>query len=119
MRTIISKSVRTPARSPAFADQLPVAVGIGHRAGLLIEIGRGQHHVGERRGLGHEHLLHDEKGIFERLAADAIAGDRIRTDDIERGQLTAARGIEHLDEIHPRSLRQGASVLLGKGSSVF
>ncbi len=68
MRTIISKSVRTPARSAGLVDQLEVAVAVGDGAGLLVEVRGGKDDVGERGGLGEEHLLHDDEGV---LAATA------------------------------------------------
>ena len=97
-------------------DQLQVAVGVGDGAGFFVEICGGQDDVGEHSGLGEEHVLDDDEGVFERRRIDAVAGDRIGADDVEGGELAASGGIEHLDEIEAGLGGQGAAIFLGEGS---
>ena len=76
--------------------QLQVAVAVGDGAGLLVEIRGRKHNVGERGGLGKEHILHDDEGVFQRAAVDAVARDRVRSDDVERGEIAGVCRVEHL-----------------------
>ena len=80
-------------------DQLQVAVAVGDGAGLLVEVGGGKDDVGERGGLGEEHVLHDDEGVLERGGVDAVARDGVRADDVEGGELAFAGGVEHLEHV--------------------
>ena len=72
-------------------DLLEVAVAVGDGAGFLVEVGGGEDDVGERGGLGEEHVLHDDEGVLERGGVDAVAGDGVGADDVERGEIAGVR----------------------------
>ena len=57
-----------------FLHQLQVAEGIGDCAGFLVEIRGWQDHVGQHRGLGQEHVLHDDKGVVQSFAETMPSG---------------------------------------------
>ncbi len=91
---------------------LQIAVAVGDGAGLLVEIGGGKDDVGERGGLGEEHVLHDDEGVLERGGIDAVAGDGVRADDVERGELALGGGVEDLE--HVEAGLGGSGVLGGE-----
>jgi hypothetical protein len=99
MRTMISKSGLTPARSAAFFDQLDVAVGVGDGAGFFVEAGGGQDYVGEGGGFGEEDVLDDDEGVLERCGVCAVGFDGIGADDVERAEGALRCGIEHLRSV--------------------
>ena len=99
MRTIISKSVRTPARSSGLFDLLEVAVGVGDGAGLLVEVGGGEDDVGKLRGLGEEHVLNDNEGIAEGGGIDLEAGDGVGADHVEGGEIAAGGCVEDAEHV--------------------
>ena len=80
-------------------DQLEVAVAVGDGAGFFVEVRGGKDDVGKRRGLGEEHLLHDDEGVLEGCWVDAVAGDRVGADDVESGEFAAAGGFEDLEHV--------------------
>ena len=94
-----------------FVDLLEVAVAVGHGAGLLVEVGGGEDDVGECGGLGEEHVLHDEECVLQRGGIDAVAGDGVGADDVERGEFAAAGRFEDLEHVEAG---RGGSVVLGE-----
>src|SRR6516165_5034399 len=50
-------------------------------------------------GLGEEHILNDQEDVLQGRGIDAVTGNRIRTDDIECGQVALTGGVEHLDQV--------------------
>ena len=83
-------------------DLLEVAVGVGDRSGFLVQIGGGEDDVGEAGGLGEEHVLDDEEGVFEGGGVDGVAGDGVGADDVESGQGAGGGGVELLEEVEAR-----------------
>ena len=65
------------------------------------------------RGLGEEHILHDDEGVLQRLGIDAVARDWVRTDDVERGEFAAAGGFEDLEHVETAVSRR---VVLAEGA---
>ena len=100
-------------------DELQIAVGVGDGAGLLVEIGGGKNDVGERGGLGEEHVLHDDEGVLEGRGVDAVARDRIRADDVEGGEIALAGCVEaSASRSRPDCEWKCFTVFVGEGSRV-
>ena len=78
---------------------LEVAVAVGDGAGLLVEVGGGKDDVGERGGLGEEHVLHDDEGVLEGGGVDAVACDWVGVDDVEGGEFALGCGVEDLEHV--------------------
>src|SRR5580658_5881237 len=66
----------------SLVHKLEIAVAVRYGTGLLVEHGGGKHDVGDRGSLSEEEVLHDEKGVLQRLRRDTVARDGIRTDNV-------------------------------------
>ncbi len=53
------------------------------------------------RGLGQEHVLHDDEALRERERIDVVAADRIRADDVKRFELAGLGCVDHLGMFRP------------------
>ncbi len=92
--------------------ELQVAAGVGEGARLLVGVGRRQNDIGHERSLGQKHLLHHQERIGQGEGINREAANGIRAHDIERLQLAALRGLDHLGKAETRGGRNAAPLFM-------
>ncbi len=90
------------------------AFRVGHRAVLLAPPGRGQHHVGERRGVGVPAIRHHhQRAAAQRLAYGIRPGHgrgRVGGGDPDRLDAAVRHRLEQVHRLQPRTARQARRV---------
>ena len=105
MRTIISKSGLRARNFAGFLQQLQIAAGVGERAGFFVGIRGGQYNIGHQRGLGEEHVLHDDESSWRRRRDRHSNGRR----DSSRRRTAPSTCRPSAASIMPRQIEAGAS----------
>ena len=113
MRTIISKSALVPLTSPAFFTSCRSPQVLVNGAGLLVSIGRGQHHVGHRRRFRSGTCPARRRKLFANAKGSMFNRPTgFEPTTYSAFSLPALRGFNHLGQVEARCLWDRAPLLV-------